>query len=271
MTTLLLLGALTTPVLAATPEARVVTPLSETDLTIALESGEWRVRQEARGSQFWQDQPALAQDLWAVQPQVTRAGFLRFWGGIVDESGAEVILLERLVHGDESAGVRHALIDAIARSGVDHAQAFVELMPLEPDGWVRAAYVNSLRKQELSLASAMFRQALDDRDAYVRAEGARSIGWHPEGDQLSPELIAALSDTEASVREAAARSLGIHKVSSAFSAVAGLLFDPDAEVRLQALHAVERIDAKRASGVAAPLLDDADSRISRLATRVTGL
>jgi HEAT repeat protein len=270
MTTLLLLGALTAPALAATPLVLIEAAYTDTSMDIALSSPDWRTRHNASVAQIWRDQPDLATDLWAVQPQLTRARFLRFWGGIVDEAGASVILLDRLEIGDEDASIRHALVDAIARSGTDFAQAFVEMMPAEPDPWVRAAYVNSLRKQDTTLALSMFRQALQDSDPYVRAEGARSCGWHTEGAQLASELIQALQDREAQVREAAARSLGVQRVDSAFAPVAELLTDDDAEVRLQALHAVERIDAIQAQELALPLLADNDARVARLAIRVSG-
>lgn len=273
MTTLLLLGALSAPALAATPAADIPLVLVEAGWTpdaleTALGSEDWRVRHDAAVARLWRDQPELSSDLWAVQPQPTRAGFLRFWGGVVDEPGADAMLLERLMTGDEDAQVRHALVDAIARSGTDYADAFVVLMPLEADGWVRAAFVQSLRKTDSTQALPMFRQGLADPVGLVRAEAARSAGWHADGDRLTGELIAALEDSDTEVRAAAARSLGVLRIDAAFGPVSGLLADDDAEVRLQALHAVERIDPDRARPIAAPLLSDGDARVARLAVRV---
>ncbi len=271
MTTLLLLGALSAPALAAdAPLVLVEAAYTPETLDQALASPDWRVRHDAAVAQLWRDQPDLAADLWAIQPMPTRARFLRFWGGIVDEPGAEAVLLERLMVGDEGAGQRHALVDAISRSGSDYAQAFAELMSDEPDGWVRAAYVASMRKQDTAYAWPVFRLALSDADAYVRAEGARSLAYHPQGEALAAELLGALADTDAQVREAAAWSVGVLRIDGAFETVAALLRDNDAEVRLQALHAVERIDADRAMALADPLLDDSDARIARLAMRVSG-
>lgn len=274
MTTLLLLGALSAPALAddhsTTPLVLVEAAYTAASLTAAQASSDWRVRHDANVANLWRDQPDLAADLWAIEAMPTRAKFLRFWGGIVDQSGAEHVLLDRLMHGDEDAGTRHALVDAIARSGSDYSQAFVALMPAEPDGWVRAAFVHSLRKQDSAHAFPMFRQALADSDAYVRAEGARSIASHPDGEALAADLLAVLDDSDAQVREAAVRSLGVLRVGVAFDGAAALLRDSDAEVRLQALHAVERIDSARAEAVAVPLLDDNDERIARLAVRVSG-
>ena len=180
MTMLLLLGALSAPALAGDDLPLVLVEAAYTDASLeaARASSDWRVRHDAGVAALWRDEPTLAADLWAVQAQPTRAGFLRFWGGIVDQPGAESVLLERLMHGGEDAGTRHALVDAIARSGTDYSQAFVELMPAEVDGWVRAAFVHSLRKQDPVEAFAMFRLALADEDAYVRAEGARSVAYH---------------------------------------------------------------------------------------------
>ncbi len=271
MTTLLLLGALSAPALAGDDIPLVLVEAAYTDASLeaALTSADWQVRHDAGVAALWRDDPGLAADLWAVQPQTTRAGFLRFWGGVVDQPRAEHVLLERLIHGGEDAGTRHALVDAIARSGADYDQAYVALMPSEVDGWVRAAFVHSLRKQDSAQAFPMFRLALVDSDAYVRAEGARSVAYHPQGQALAVDVMAVLDDGDAQVRAAAVRSLGVLRVEEGFEGAAALLGDADAEVRLQALHAVERIDAERAAGFATGLLDDSDARVARLAVRVS--
>ena len=253
MTTLWMLSVLlVAPAQAEAPFVLVEAAYSEASLQTAMASTEWRVRHDAAVAVTWRDHAELAEELWTVQPQPTRAGFLRFWGGIVDDPAASPILLDRLVHGGEGYAVRHALVDAIARSGSDYDQAFLELMPSEEEPWVRAAYMNALRRQPATTALALYRIGFEDESGLVRAEAARSTGWHAEGAQLSRELTASLADSDAEVRAAASRALGVLGVLPSFEAVAGLLADGDAEVRLQALHAVERLDAERARPLARP-------------------
>ncbi len=271
MTILFFLSVLTLPVQAdEVPLVLVEAAYTDGSLETALTSPDWRVRHEAAVAMTWRDQPDLAAELWSMEPRPTRAGFLRFPGGLVDKASASPILLDRLIHGGEGVGVRHALVDGIARSRADFDQAFVELMPLEEDPWVRAAYLHSLRRQPATTALALYRVGLEDSVGSVRAEAARSIGWHVDGAELSAELVSALGDSESEVRAQAARALGVLGVGEAVDPVADLLGDDDAEVRLQALHAVERLDADSAWKLARPMTTDNDPRVARLAVRVSG-
>jgi HEAT repeat protein len=87
------------------------------------------------------------------------------------------------------------------------------------------------------------------------------------GPELERTLLAALGDQDAMVRAGAARSVGVLAISAGFDAVAPLLGDASAEVRLHALGALRRLDSSRAKSLAAvpPLTGDADPRVARVA------
>jgi HEAT repeat protein len=79
-------------------------------------------------------------------------------------------------------------------------------------------------------------------------------------------------DAEPSVRSEAARTLGILQIDEATQPLVELLADANAEVRLDALRAVHRIDPEYALAlpVLAQLEQDGDARVKRLATKIRG-
>ena len=90
---------------------------------------------------------------------------------------------------------------------------------------------------------------------------------HERGAELVPELRRALGDSDAGVRSGAARSLGLLQVPGVGAELRPLLRDPEAQVRLDALRALERLGL--ATPVAPELVADPDPRVARVARRIT--
>ena len=212
--------------------------------------------------------PVLAA-LRTEQPRATRAGHLRFLGPHANQPAAMPVLLDRLANGDEPVAVRAALADVVGRFADGWGDALVELIAEEPASSVRAVLVYGLRNVDADTARVGFSLALLDVSPEVRAEAARLAARRGDGLVVAPELVGRLKDSEASVRAAAANSLGVLAAVSAASDLLPLLDDASADVRLQALRALSRIEP---SAVSAPRLRalsaDPEPRVSRAASKL---
>lgn len=216
---------------------------------------------------------SLRDQLTVLQPQKTRAGWLRFTDPAINNPEAAAILLERLIAGGEAPEVRAALAEAIGRTKGDYVDAVSQLLATESDARVREMLVGTLGRQvQTPEALVGLGVALQDSAPQVRAAAARTIAEHGDGGQLGDALIGLLADAEPSVRSDAARTLGILKVDAAKQPIAALLADASADVRLDALRAIHRIDPEfaRSLPVLAQLEQDDDGRVKRLATQVRG-
>jgi hypothetical protein len=217
------------------------------------------------------EQGSLEDRIMALQPQKTRAGWLRFTDPIIHDEAAAAILLERLVAGDDPPLVRAALAEAVGRTGGDYAAAVSELIPTEADARVREMLVGTLGRQAPGAeAHAGLTAGLQDDDAAVRGAAARTLAARSDGAVLAEGLLGLLADPEPAVRADAARSLGVLEVEAAKAPLVELLADADAEVRLQGLRALDRIDPAYATslGELASLEQDGDARVQRLATKI---
>lgn len=216
---------------------------------------------------------SLRDQLAVLQPQKTRAGWVRFTDPAINHPEAAAILLERLIAGGDAPEVRAALAEAIGRTRGEYAVAVSELLASETDARVREMLVGTLGRQAPTPAALVgLATALQDSAVEVRAAAARTIATRSDGDELGDELIGLLADVEPSVRSDAARTLGILQISEAKQPIVELLADADAEVRLDALRAVHRIDPQYALAlpVLAQLEQDTDARVQRLATKIRG-
>jgi HEAT repeat protein len=216
---------------------------------------------------------SLRDQLMVLQPQKTRAGWLRFTDPVINNPEAAAILLERLSSGGDAPEVRAALAEALGRTRGEYATEVSELLASEADARVREMLVGTLGRQAPTPEALIgLATALKDSAVEVRAEAARTIATRSDGVELGDELIGSLTDVEPSVRSEAARTLGILQIAEATQPLVELLADADAEVRLDALRAVHRIDPEYALAlpVLAQLEQDSDGRVQQLATKIRG-
>jgi HEAT repeat protein len=207
----------------------------------------------------------------ALVPRRTRAGTLRFTSPAIEGNTALAPEILARFAREPSAELRAALVDALPRTGGDWFDGAYGALAHEPEAAVRRAIVAIMPRAEATQALRGIMAGLADAEPSVRAEAALSAGSLPEaarGDGgLRTRLGQLLSDTDGSVRAGAARTLGLMAHAPAFEPIARLLGDADAEVRLQAVHALERIDRERAARLPAlgALRSDPDPKVAHAA------
>lgn len=250
-----------TPTPTPTPTSPTVAP--------ARVATTWRERVRADLSAMKASAPQLHAELAQLAPSKTRAGFVRFTSDAIHDPRAASVFLDRLARGGDSDDVRAALVEALPRTGGTYADAAVELMGAERSSVVRAAYVHAARRAPAAHAIAIMTRGLADSDAEVQAEAARAAAAHPDGKRLATELRAALASSNAAVRAESARTLGILQIADARDALAARISDESADVRLEALRAIERIAPGSARSLPLDkLAKDEDPRIVALVGRL---
>lgn len=208
--------------------------------------------------------------LRALRPGETRAGHPRFADPILKDPSAAEVFGERLADPRVPAAERVALAEALPRCGGAWARVGLDRLEVEPDAAVRAVLISGLQRATGDEALAGARVGLTDPAATVRRAAAELAGWVPSvGEAVRGELTAALADDAGEVRAAAARALGLTGDAAVFDAVARGLADGEAQVRLESLRALRRIDDSRAgrSPAALSLQQDPDERVRRAARR----
>lgn len=217
---------------------------------------------------------ALVEFLRTLEPVSTRAGHLRFTASEVATPEATEIFAARLAALTVPQGQRLALAEVLHRSGGDWSAASLVQLGIEEDPQVRVILVGTLGKAPTEAALKGLVRGLADSAPQVRRAACELAGVAALAggdDSVQASLLAALTDDDAAVRGAAARAQGLLGQSTSFSAVMPGLGDDDAEVRLQSLRALERIDRARAAAlpeVAALAADAEDARVRRVATEL---
>jgi HEAT repeat protein len=213
----------------------------------------------------------LAELVRTIEPQKARNGSLRFSDAQLDTPAAAKLLLERLSSGRDSEAVRSALVIALPRTQGDYASGLLPLLKTEKSDALRADLVDAMRLAKDS-ASALegLKLGLADSSESVRTRAAYNLGRRADGLALVDDLLAALRDSEASVQSASARALGQLGSTKGFDEVAGLLASRSADVRLESLRALGRMDAERASQLTqlTELAADSDERVRTAAAKV---
>lgn len=202
----------------------------------------------------------------AVVP--TRSGGLR-----VIDLGSEwgpVLLADRLASGQDAPEVRLAVAAGIATRIHQWPEIAAGLVDAEADPAVLGVLLAGLQRVPPDLALPRLQTALSHSDSAVRVEAAVVLGRHADGAAAADALVVALGDDAAMVRGRAARALGRHAVGTAFEPLRGALADDDAAVRLQALRALEKVDAARTAALPelGELAVDSDHRVARVATEL---
>jgi len=233
-------------------------------------TGAWRARVDQEVARLKKEDPTLWRSLTTVEALPTRAGFTRLRGELVRHPVSASVFLSRYLE-ERDGEARAALVEALPRTGGVYADALVELIDSEPDDATRAAMIDALGGGESAAALHGIAKGLADQALSVRLEAAVVAGRSKRGAELGSQLTSLLADPAPAVRAAAARALGVHAVASASTALSERLADDDANVRLQALRALSRIDADAlASNPAlASLARDRDERVRRVALSVT--
>ncbi len=225
----------------------------------------WQQRITADVNALHANQPETLATLRTLAPRRTRASTLRMMHPLLRDTLAASVLLDRLVNTRLDDATRAAMIEALPRTGGLYADAVVDLFDGETSARVRAAMIATLIRAEPTLAALGLARGLRDVNAGVRAEAARAVGRHRRGDLLSAELLPLLRDSDSAVRAQAARSFGLRRIVGALDKLAPLADDPTANVRLEALRAMRRIDPGFARRVPAVhrLRTDTDPRVRR--------
>lgn len=213
----------------------------------------------------------IAQHVRTMRPKITRSGSIRFIDKHLDLPAAAEALMARLSRTGESEEIRAALATALARTGGDYATASIALLKSESSQAVRQALIGAIaRVEDEGQALEGLKLGMEDKSAAVRAFAANAIGHHGSGLALQQLLTKGLSDRDLSVRIKSARALGILAATDAFDATRALVTDRSAELRLESLRALGRMDKARAATLAEldTLLHDSDARVRLAASKV---
>lgn len=242
----------------------------ERDADIDVADGDWKTQVQSRADAVAAADPTRYKAVSELAPIKTRKGTPRFVGEAVRDPAAASVLLQRLADGVDDAELRAALVEALPRTGGEYGAALVQMLPDESDADVRVVMVATLQRADATSAHTGLVLALTDEDPAVRAEAARVASMRVDGAALAGELSAALTDETPQVRAAAARTMGVLQLADARDTLVAGLDDGDADVRLQSLRAVRRIDptfAARLTKLAA-LQADTDSRVANVAATI---
>lgn len=253
---------------AALEAAAADASLSDARLAELQGAADWQVRQGAALVSAWREDADVAAELRDAPLVVTRARIGRVVHDSLGTPLARAVLADRLVNGQDVAADRLGLAHALAMDPEMDPVVLAGLISVEADPEVRAVLVWGWKESaDAQAASAGLRVALSDPSPVVRTRAAEAAAYAEIDPALADALLARLSDDTPEVRARSARALGWKKVGVAYEPLTALLGDADPAVRLQALSALERIDAERTAALPQliELSEDADPKVARLA------
>jgi len=241
---------------------------------MAAPEGAGEAEAEARTAQPRREGAEARAFLETAKPVSTRAGHLRFTAQEIADPQATAIFAARLATPETPQELRLALAEVLHRSGGDWSAAILAQLAVEHDPEVRGILVSTLAKAPEGAALVGLQRGLVDPAGEVRRAACELAGWAPAAGRdssVEAPLRAALGDDEARVRAAASRAFGLLGERDHFDAVMSGLVDDDAEVRLQTLRALERLDRDRAAAlaeVASLAAEGSDPRVKRAASKL---
>ncbi len=231
---------------------------------------DWKSTAQANAQAFRIADPQRFAQVDDLTPITTRKGTLLFVGDAVRNPQAADVLLSRLAAGEDDPAMRAALVEALPRTGGEFGPAIIAMLAEESDPELRVVMLGTLQRADASSAHVGLRAGLEDADPLVRAEAARVASMRADGSALATDLRRALLDEVPAVRAAAARTSGVLGLSDTRELLVEGLDDANAEVRLQALRAVGRIDPSFAKGLdLSELRVDGDARVAGVAQRLS--
>lgn len=207
----------------------------------------------------------------SIQPRESRDGSLRFSSARLLHPSVAPLLLNRLRAGNEGEQVRIALIRVLPLTQGEYAAEAVTMLKSERSEAVRASLVDAMRlANDGAAALEGLKLGMNDSSTHVRSRSAFAIGRRADGKALADVLTDALSNTDAELQAAAARALGNLGAADAFDKVAPLVASREADVRLESLRALGRMDAERAAAIPelTKLTQDSDQRVRTAASKV---
>jgi len=209
----------------------------------------WSARTAIAIAELQARDPALYKKLAALQPNHRVGDELSFSQPELADPRAAPVLLKRLLNGNDPVPVRLALVDALPNTGGDWQEGAAALVAVDASPRVRKKLVEVLRYVPPPHNLSGLRLALGDEDLEVRVAAARTAGFTRDGTALFTELVSATFDEDWDMRAAAVQALGqltgprgTPQQNPARDRLVRMLSDERAEVRLQVLLALERID-----------------------------
>lgn len=231
----------------------------------AQAGADWQLQLDDAVAQALAADPDARATVDALPVVTDRAGALAL--AQLDHPDAIVLLADRLHRNVDHGELRVAVARAFVARGHELPEIVAGLYDLESDPAVQATLLYGLARAPADLALPRIADGLAAADARLRLEAAVVAGTHADAAALAPQLIDALSDGDADVRGRAARALGRHQVADAWAPLQDRLADAQPLVRLQALRALQAIDADRAAALPQlrTLAADPDPRVARAA------
>ena len=138
--------------------------------------------------------------------------------------------------------MRLAVVDALPTTGGDWQEGAAALVGIDADPRVRKKLVEVMRYTAWPHNIDGLRMAFTDEVATVRVAAARTTGFVRDGAGLYNERMNGSFDDDWDMRAASVQALGQLRAAAARDRLVGMLADDRAEVRLQVLVALDRID-----------------------------
>jgi len=143
---------------------------------------------------------------------------------------------------------------------------------MSPDKDVRSKALGQIKKLSLTAAVGVLKKLLlSSKESLQAVEIISAVGEINDKCLLDKSvLVYFLSNQNPSVRQAALRAIAKYRDDESFLYVSGLLHDPEAEVRRQALNCLAWFFGGRCASAAAKCMSDIDAGVRKSAALMSG-